>query len=283
MYRLLSLLRVDAISRFVLGGNKAIILLYHNPKKEIFEKHMAYLNNHYRFISLEELVLAVHTKNKKALRNSAVVTFDDGHANNFDLLNTFKKYSIKPTIYLCTAVVTNQSKYWWSGIKKPLVESLKLVSNKERIKTLNELEDYDINASSESLTKAQIMEMSDHVHFGNHTRNHPIVTNLDDTELRSEIGGAIDEIDYLYNLDHFAFPNGDYSDREIEYLKSINFKSARTTDSGYTSIDSDIMRLKIAGITDNASIDKFKVQISCLFGWALCLVKFKNFYGKKRN
>lgn len=282
MYRLLSSVGVDFISRSIFGKNKSLIISYHNPSYKIFETHMKYLNEHYRFISLSELVAAINNNDKKSLQNTIVVTFDDGHKGNFELLPIIRKYNIKPTIYLCTSVVANQTKYWWSGIDKKIVESLKLVKNRHRLQSLSELDDYSNVLYNESLSKIEIQEMMSDVFFGNHTCNHPIVTNLDDNELISEIIDAKSELDYLYELDHFAFPNGDYSNRELKFLRSNKFKSARTIDIGYTSIDSDVMKLKIAGISDSASLDKLKVQISCLFGWVLYLIKFKNFHGKKK-
>ena len=118
--------------------------------------------------------------------------------------------------------------------------------------------------------------MKDYVHFGNHTRNHPIVTKLSDDELEDEILNAKGELKYLYQLDHFAYPNGDYSDREVDYLRENNFISARTTDTGYITDECDLMRLKISRINDTAHLNKFRVQLSCLSGWIRSVAGKKN-------
>ena len=66
-------------------------------------------------------------------------------------------------------------------------------------------------------------------------------------------------------IEHFAYPNGDYGEREIEYVKKCGYKSARTIDCGWNSINTDPFKLKVTGVQDDASINKLCAQISGFF------------------
>ena len=90
------------IIRNVYAKNKVTILVYHNPKKEIFEKHMEYLSKKYRFISIDTLINAIYSNKWSNIPpKSLIVTIDDGCKENYYLLEVFKKYKIFPyNIYL---------------------------------------------------------------------------------------------------------------------------------------------------------------------------------------
>ena len=49
-----------------------------------------------------------------------VVTFDDGHRGNHRLLPIFRRYGIRPTIYLCSQIVGTQRGYW---VNEPLLRT----------------------------------------------------------------------------------------------------------------------------------------------------------------
>jgi hypothetical protein len=55
-------------------------------------------------------------------------------------------------------------------------------------------------------------------------------------------------------LDQFAYPNGDYSEREMGFVKEAGFASARTCDPGWNDARSDRFRLKGICIDDEASV-----------------------------
>jgi hypothetical protein len=68
-------------------------------------------------------------------------------------------------------------------------------------------------------------------------------------------------------IEHFAYPNGDYSIREIKFLKECGYKSARTLDIGFNDINSNPFKLKAMGVEDDASINILCGQIIGLFGY----------------
>jgi len=282
---LFSFIKIDYLTRWFLGPKKVTIIVYHNPQAEIFEQHAEYLNRYYNFLPLTALVDAIHQDNWSAIPdNSIVLTFDDGHADNFFLLPIFKKYNIQPTIFICTNVVGTNRKYWWMDKDVREVEKLKKIPNRTRLKTLKVAHKYSQDQEfprrqRAALSFREIEEMLPYVHFGNHTQFHPIVTNLEEEEFQNELLDSMLELKNIipYPLDHFAYPNGDYSEREIDYLSKNGFKSGRTIEVGWNSPKTNPFALKVTGITDNASIAKMKFQLSGLFG---VLLIFKKYFSK---
>jgi len=89
---------IPFLLREVFCRNKVTIICYHNPKPEIFKRHIEYLSRNFNFICLDKLVNAIHDKNWSAFPpKSLVITIDDGHKENFKLLEIFKTYNIYPT------------------------------------------------------------------------------------------------------------------------------------------------------------------------------------------
>ncbi len=274
IYKILSFLKIDSWTRWFLGPNKVTILVYHNPTVAAFKAHMAYLHNYYNFIPLTKLVRAIHEKDWSGIpKNSMVITFDDGHADNFLLLSTFKKYKLIPTIYLCTNVVGTSRKYWWMATNKSESKRLKKTSNATRLAVLEESHDfYQEKEFPEekrvALSLEEITEMLPYVHFGHHTQFHPIVTNLAEATFQQELIAAKTDLKETipYSLSHFAFPNGDYASREVNFLAKNGFQSARTIKLGWNFIHTNPFLLKAISMTDEASLPKLKVQLSGLFG-----------------
>ena len=80
---------------------RVAILMYHDPKPTVFEKHIAYLSRRWTVISLDTLAAAIHRKDFSQIPpKSVVITIDDGHAGNIALLPIFKQHSY-PSDALC--------------------------------------------------------------------------------------------------------------------------------------------------------------------------------------
>ena len=109
--------------------------------------------------------------------------------------------------------------------------------------------------------------MSPFVDFQSHSKFHPVLTTCTDDECKEELVESKAYLEKLLNkkIIHFSYPNGDYSEREIEYLKKSGYKSARTLDIGWNDVNSDPYRLKALGIEDCASINILCGQIIGIF------------------
>lgn len=239
--------------------------MFHDIKKENTESIFRALAKRYEIISLDSFIKANLNKEPHLLPKKAmIITFDDGHIGNYELLPTLKKYKIPITIFLCSAIVNTKRHFWFKFTKNS--EELKKISNADRLTKLKDLgfeqeREFD---KPQALTKDQINEMSAHVNFQSHTRFHPCLNRCTDKESYDEIVGAKNELETSFNLNinAIAFPNGDYSLREIEIAKASGYKCALTVDFGYNSINSDPFTLKRISVNDTSDINELIVKAS---------------------
>lgn len=255
--------------RKLIAANKVTILVYHDPSPSVLEQHISYLTNKFHIIQLDLLLQAIRSNDWSRIpTNALVLTFDDGHANNYGLIGVFRKYNLKPTIYLCTGIIDSYRQFWF-----------KLdIQNKEYIKRIPNLnknillsihhgfrhdEEYPEQAR-QALNKSELCDMNPLVDFGAHTMYHPVLTNCADWECFEEISTARQHMNKLFgfNCRHFSYPNGDYGDREVQFVQQAGYDSARTTDIGFNDLQSNPFKLKAMVINDSASINILKVQLS---------------------
>jgi len=245
------------------------ILIYHNPKPEALDRHLRYLKRHYRFIALSALCDAISSGDDSALLGGKLVlTIDDGHAGNAQLLPIFRKHGIRPTIYICSSVVGTEQVFWWQheAAKALGLDRLKHLPDEERRRLLAPcapLKDPEQPARA-ALSREEIAALMTVADIQSHTRSHPILTQCDDAARRAEITGSKSEIESITGkpcLD-FAYPNGNYGAREVAALKEAGFRSARTCDLGWNNKATDPFKLRGIGIADDASVAWLAVQVS---------------------
>ena len=252
--------------------NRVAILLYHDPKPTIFAKHIAYLSRHYTLISLDTLVSAIHREDFTQIPpKSVVITIDDGHAGNFQLLPIFKQYQIRPTLYVCTQIINTHRHFWFKieGQSKAEKERLKRLPNAERLANLKNTTDFEPEKTypdRQALNRAEIKEMAERIDFQPHTQFHPILPRCTETECQQEILGSKTDLETLLNVEcsHFSYPNGDYTDREIEIVKKGRFRSARTTDIGWNTQSTTPYQLKAIPIADDAGLNLFRAELTTI-------------------
>ena len=212
--------------------------------------------------------------------NSLVITIDDGHRRNFKLLPLIQKYKIVPTIYVCTQIVRSNRRFWWTADSKK-AEVLKKLSNAERLSFLrrecNFIQEAEFDGEPQALSAIEISEMKNHVDFQSHTRFHPILPKCTDEESKAEIKGSSEDMKKFIGRGarHFAFPNGSYCERDVTFVKEAGYRTARTTDVGWTALNSDPFKLKTVGCLDGI--------VSCnRLASILCCAphKIKTFLGK---
>ena len=252
--------------------HQVAILLYHDPKPAIFLKHISYLSRHYTIISLDTLVAAVHRQDFSEIPpKSVVITIDDGHAGNIALLPIFKQHGICPTLYVCTQIIDTHRHFWFKikGRSKAEKERLKRLPNAERLVHLKEMTDFEpekIYPDRQALNISEMKEMADRLDFQPHTRFHPILPRCTEKECRQEILESKTDLETLLGIEcsHFSYPNGDYTEREIEIVKAGGFRSARTTDIGWNTLETAPYQLKAIPITDDAGLILFRSELTTI-------------------
>lgn len=184
-------------------------------------------------------------------------------------------------IYVCSGIARCDAGFWWRAIEsKQDVERLKTLPNRQRKELLSNLgfDEKEKANPRQAIPADRLRLLLDWADLGAHTRFHPILTRCEDRECQEEIALSKDELlPFGIALHDFAFPNGDYSDREIAFVKAAGFRSARTTEPGWVSPSSDRFRLKAIAIDDTASVDKFAVVLTGLPGLV------KSFLAKRRG
>lgn len=275
---LIRISNVPFITREIIYKNKATIVVYHSPKPEAFRKHIEYLSKHYNFISLNRLVDAIRDKDWSDIPvKSLVVTIDDGHKDNYKLLEIFKTYNINPTIYLCSHIV-NTNRHFWFKTGHPRSKELKRLPHDLMVNSLRDEVGYKPEKEyqdRQALNVKEIFEMLPYVEFGSHTKFHPVLTACTDEKCREEVEESRKCLEELLNqaIEHFAYPNGDYTRREIEYIAYCGYKSARTLDCGWNDVNSDPYRLKVNEVQDHATLNILCAQVSGFFPYIRYLCK----------
>ena len=87
-----------------------------------------------------------------------------------------------------------------------------------------------------------------------------------ETECKQEILGSKADLEKLLEAEclHFSYPNGDYTEREIEIVKAGGFRSARTTDIGWNRGGTSPYKLKAIPITDDAGLICFRAELTTI-------------------
>jgi peptidoglycan/xylan/chitin deacetylase (PgdA/CDA1 family) len=254
--------------RHAIARKRATIINYHEPAPEVLDRHLAWLARRYAFIPLERLVHAIHARDWSSVPAYAlVVTLDDGYRANRAALEVFRKYGVVPTIYLCSQIVGTRRHYWFKVsvadrealMRQPTQERLQRMAEAGYSPTAEHPE-----AERQALSRQEIAEMGEVVEFGSHTRFHPVLTMCELQECADEIVRSRREVEALTGrpCDHFAYPNGDYTEREIELVQRAGYRSARTIDAGWNGVNADPYRLKGTWVSDDASVHRLAAQLS---------------------
>lgn len=274
------------IFRETLQKNRVTILFFHEIDPKNAEKTFRYLVNNYQIISLNEF-FDLYRRKERFPKKSLVITFDDGHKSNYDLLPIFKKYGVPITIFLCSGIANTNRHFWFKEAQSneaylPLTtEQLKKVSNNKRLQILKKIgfeneKGYD---TPHALSKKQIYEMLPYVNFQSHTLFHPCLTQCNTDEAYDEIFASkrILEKEYGLIINAIAYPNGDYSDREVQLCMAAGYDFGLTVDFGFNTHDTHPLKLKRIHAGDKFdNLDEFIVYASGFAGFlyaAICRIR----------
>jgi len=247
---------------------KVTILMFHEISKEIAEQTFLYLHKKYNIIHLNDYINACETKDKSKIPSKAIIiTFDDGLVSNYNILPVIKKFNTPITLFLCSEIINTNRHFWYKHQRLSLpLSAYKPMPNKERLDELAKdgfIQDKEYGIVH-ALSKAQIIEMSEFVNMQAHTKFHPCLPMCEDEEAKEEIFGSKQmlESEYGFIINTIAYPNGDYSDRDVKLTKEAGYSCAVTVDGGFNTIDSDLFRLKRLSTNDSGNLDELIVKSS---------------------
>ncbi|HEX9061813.1 MAG TPA: polysaccharide deacetylase family protein [Clostridia bacterium] len=276
---------IYALRNLIFKKKGIFILFYHRLEKrktsEVFPflaididnfiKHIEYLKKKYEVISMDEAYELLRS-NKELHKDYFVVTFDDGYRDNYTYgFDIFKKYGIKPTIYLAANNIENQ-KYLWVDMVAEIVYSSKankvfvdmlgkevslgslndrtnlLMSILAKLKQYEDKEKYKkIDSLSATFNTAVpkecklMMNWEDAnnlselgVDIGSHTMNHPILTKILPEEAKDELEKSKELIEKRIgkSVNNFAYPNG----RKTDYDSYVKEEAAKLYKTSVTTL-----------------------------------------------
>jgi peptidoglycan/xylan/chitin deacetylase (PgdA/CDA1 family) len=258
---------IALLTRRTIARSKISILVYHDPDPVTLERHLSYLSRGYRFVTLDRLVTALHTEDWGEIpQRGVVITLDDGHRGNARLGDLFQRFSVTPTIYVCSQIVGTNRHYWFLDADEG--ESLMNLSSQARASRLQEMgftrtKEFPA-AERQALTRGELEALAEVSEIGSHGRFHALLTTCSEEEASDEIILSKQEVEALSggSCRHFCFPNGDYGAFERQVVEEAGYASARTTDFGWNGRDADPYSLKAFVVPDDASVNRIATTLS---------------------
>ncbi|MDD5005171.1 MAG: polysaccharide deacetylase family protein [Candidatus Omnitrophica bacterium] len=183
-----------------------------------FDKQMHFLKvNNYNVISLEEFAGLIK-QNKEMPKNTVVITFDDGHLDNYkNAYPILKKYGLKATMFVIS----------------------------------------DYLSKPNFLTEGQIKEMSDSglITIGSHTLTEQYLPHIgDEVMLKKEIYDSKRKLEEILNkpVNCFSYPIGGFNKKIRQMVVDAGYTLAVATSPGLNYPNNDTFVIKRVRISENS-------------------------------
>jgi peptidoglycan/xylan/chitin deacetylase (PgdA/CDA1 family) len=262
---------IPFLLRELIQPRKITILVYHSLPGVRARKHFQALRARYHIIALADYLRArAEGETWRLPSKSLIITFDDGHRNNFDLRQLLEELRVPITIFLCSGIVGTHRHYWWFHTHEASESAAcKNMPDAERLAFLSSRgyqaeRDYP---DRQALSRSEINALKPWVDFQAHTITHPILPACSDEKAEREIRDCKAELerDYGFDIQALAFPNGDYTGREINLARKAGYSCALTLDCGFNDQNTDLFRLRRIPVADEASVSELLVKSSGLW------------------
>lgn len=255
--------------RRIFARRRGTIIWYHEPAPATLARHLEHISRRYRFVTLDRLVDAIRSRDWRGMPDyPLVVTIDDGHRRNYELMDVLARYGVKPVVFLCSQVVGTRRKYWFK-LEEMDQGMLRRQPNARRLELLRRLVGFTPareypEGERQALSLSEMEAMKPHVDFGSHSRTHPSLLACTDEECRDEVFGSKGDVEFLLGEEcrHFSYPYGECERRLHRMAREAGYLSARSVHPGWNGIETDLYRLRGMGVADNASINMLVAQLS---------------------
>ncbi len=228
----------------------AHILLYHRVAKvkqdphllcvslENFRTQIKFLKENFKIIPLVKMAQDIRTG--KVQRNSVVITFDDGYADNlYNVLPVLEEFKVPASIFLVAGYMGQNRPFYWDQNTPS--------EDQGRPMTLDE---------AKRLSNSRLIEI------GGHTLTHPSLAKLPENEQFKEIAQGKEMIEKALNIPllSFAYPFGSkdsFNDKTIELVKKTDHHYACANIHERVTNNSDIYALP-RFVVRNWGLEEFK-------------------------
>jgi len=266
-------LRMSAVPyliREVAQRRRVTILVYHKLPPETADRHFETLGQRYNVISLADYLAYRADAAKRLPPKPLIVTFDDGHQGNYALKPILEKHGIRVTLFLCSGLVGTNRHFWFeTEMSNGVRQGLKGVADDDRLEALARLgfRETAEQPTRQALSASEIEDMKPVVDFQSHTVYHPLLPQCSEPRAFDEIRNSKIQLEAKFGLsiNALAYPNGDYSSREIAAAQQSGYQCALTLDPGFNSRTTPAFQLKRICINDDASLSELIVKASGLW------------------
>lgn len=258
-------------------------ILQGDPDVQAFRANMDVVSKVFNVLPLSEAIRALRHGNLPP--RAACITFDDGYADNVDhALPILQEYGLPATFFIASGLVgggmmfsdriaesvrnlpqgtvnlsftgLGQHEIQSTGDRRwliaAIVEAVKHLEGTARMECIEALEAQSPTALPRDLmmTQDQVRRLVESgMEVGGHTRTHPILTRIPDSEARAEIGEGREELESIVGepVRLFAYPNGkpdqDYAQRHTHMARECGFEAAVSTAWGVSRPGRDPFQL----------------------------------------
>jgi len=260
------------VLREVFQRKKVTIIVYHAPSADVFDAHLCVLKHIYNIVSLSVYVEARQKGAFSELPPKAlIITLDDGHRSNYALKTVIERHNVPVTIFLCSGLVDTRRRFWFQHVAtSAIIQQLKTVPDSERLAILrragfDETKEFD---ERQALSAFELEELKTKVDFQSHTVFHPILPRCLTPRAEAEITKSKEDLELglATEVYAFAYPNGEYSERELRLVEKAGYRCALTLDRGFNSEKTPLFRLRRICLPDHADRHELLVKTSGLWG-----------------
>jgi peptidoglycan/xylan/chitin deacetylase (PgdA/CDA1 family) len=224
-----------------------------DPQQEITVEMFRRFIDHFQgqsyvFVSPADIVGGLRPGGKYIL-----ISFDDGYYNNVRALPVLTEFNVPAVFFVCTGHVKNGKGFWWDaaqreghrrGVPKGKIDRLfdelkKLRTSEAEAKLREEFGPAVLTPAGDldrPFTPAELKDFAQHrlVSLGNHTRDHAILTNYSDAEVRAEILGAQEDLLAMTGktAEMIAYPVGNESPAIVDAARSAGLRLGVTVNPG---------------------------------------------------
>lgn len=259
-----------------------------------FEQIILLLKSKYKIVSIKDLESYYY--DKKILKNSCHITFDDGDRYFYSTIYPIlKKHEIPASLFVSPKICIEDGNFWFQEIegfnqkyfKKILSEvtniDYKTISKYSMFLVLKNLKIADIWKVINTYRNKYSLEAKEGINLnignlieidrdglvviGAHTLNHPILANEVDATSEKEINDSILGLAEILGHDvrYFAFPNGlpglDFNARELDYLRNNNCRIAFSTVPRDFSLNDNPLSIPRYGISNLENAYYFRIKL----------------------
>ena len=277
---------VNRAKKRAMRGDHLLSMYFHNPSKREFESCVKWLkNNGFTFLSPDDLNTIIN-QDLPFPKGAVLMTADDGwQGNESNLVAVAEKYQVPVTIFVSTEAVEDGA-YWWAYLEKakdinlaiPAKSSLKMIMNDKRASLINEIKrQTKVERQAMTIEQIQKISRSKYVTIGGHTHTHPILINCRREQLYHELHISKQKLEAWTGkeINYFAYPNGDFGDREMRALHELGYKLAFTSEPHQTGSDEleHTLCLPRFGLLEGASLAENICRMTGV--WKPLMLKFR--------